>query len=143
MNLSNKSVLIASLCLLFAGIGLGEYGSAQDASQVQDRTVYVKQPSPTVTITVSTLPDVCAPALDVAVMIRDEAGKLDTASAPQADLMDRAQVAIQTHDMLALNKLIEHERKLRADTLGSATILQGYLYNYTDILNRCKEATRR
>lgn len=139
MSLSDRRVLVTLATTLFIGIALGRCGTGT----TEDRVVYVDRPAPTVTVSTPVLPEICARALTVAVSIRDEAGKVDTAAAPQADLMERAQVAIVNKDIMALNKLAAEQRKLRANTLGSATVLQGDLYNYADILDRCNEELGR
>jgi hypothetical protein len=103
-------------------------------------TVYVTRPAlpaEKVEVTKAVLPPDCRRALDMAVTIRDEAGKMDTASAPQADLMSRAQVAIAAQDLLKLNELATQQRQLRNDTLDTATTLQSDLYVYQQVLNQC------
>jgi hypothetical protein len=78
----------------------------------------------------------------MAVTVRDAAGKFDTVSGPQLDLMDKAGQAIAIKDLKKLNELVTQQRELHEDTQGAASILQGDLYVYSQILAKCKKELR-
>jgi hypothetical protein len=86
------------------------------------------------------LPEQCLRAVRLALDVQRAAGVLDTAAAPQIDLIDRVQRAIAEHGGITeLNRLMTQQRALRAITLDAATKLQSELYDYAGVLRRCEE----
>lgn len=126
---------IGCIALLIFGIMLGRLGSGTS----EERVVYVDKPGPTKTVTQTYMPEYCVRALDMAVKIRDEAGKFDTAAGPQLDLISDIQVAIVSRNVGELNELTVKQHALRTKTQDAASVLQGDLNNYTWVLSKCKE----
>ena len=131
----NKAVAGGVFLVLVFGVMLGRLGSGTPPTEV--RTVYKDRPVVTTT-TVNRIPESCSRAIDMAVTVRDTAGKFDTVSAPQSDLMSKAVEYIADKDWKSLNKLIDQQKKLRTDTMDAADTLQGRLYVYNQILTKCK-----
>lgn len=133
---NNKVVGIGLFVALVAGVMLGRLGTG--TPETVTKTVYKDKPVVTST-TVNHVPEACTRALDMAVTVRDAAGKFDTVSGPQLDLMDKVGQAISGKSIKELNDLITKQRKLRADTQDAANTLQGELFVYGQILTKCKK----
>lgn len=133
-----KRIGIAALAILILGIMLGRLGTGSPKVQTRtiEKQVVVEKPYE---VRSPYIPESCARAIDMAVRVRDAAGTFDTASGPQEDVLSSAAKAISERSVTALNAVITAQKKLRASTLSAADTLHTDLYNYGQVLAKCKK----
>jgi hypothetical protein len=132
-----KKLLTGTAILVF-GIMLGRLGtgSTKVETKVIEKPVEVQVTHEVVS---PYIPLDCRRAIDMAVRVRDAAGKFDTESGPQEDILGKAEKAISEGSVTAVNAVITQQRALRARTLDAADTLHTDLYNYEQILTECKK----
>jgi hypothetical protein len=136
--------LVSLGAILVVGVLAGRCGSGTTPPPVSPPVRVVEVPGPAQVVKRPYLPERCLRVVRLALDVRRAAGVLDTAAAPQMDLMDRVQRAIAEHgDVTELNRLTTEQRALRSATLDAATELHSELHGYASILRLCEEEVHR
>lgn len=139
-----RGYLVSLGAALVVGVLAGRCGSGTTPLPGPPPARVVEVPGPAQVVDRPYLPEQCLRAVRLALDIRQAAGALDTAAAPQMDLMDRAQRVIAEHGgVTELNRLTTEQRALRTTTLDAATELHSELHGYASILRLCEEEVHR